>query len=195
MDQHSSASTATGAAADPAGPTDEGDAPTSRPRKAAIRVLLLLVVVFLVAVWGYAFYAGSRPLPDALDDPEIAAQAEQICSVTVAELKDLPPAFEAESATARADVIERSDVELASMVDLLDALQPATPRDVAMWIEWVGDWRTYLGDRTGYVERLRADPMARFYVTEKDKDQVTEPIDRFARSNRMLSCATPQDLG
>lgn len=152
-------------------------------------------MAFLVAVWAWAFYAGSRPLPDQLDDQEISAQAEQICSVTNARLKGLPQAYEAESASARADVIEQSDVELAAMVGQLDALEPTTPRDVAMWNTWVGDWRTYLGDRAGYVERLRADEMARFYVTEKDKDQITEPVDRFSRSNRMLSCATPQDLG
>ena len=62
--------------------------------------------------------------------------------------------------------------------------------------EWLGDWRTYLADRERYVVALEADPAARFYVSEKDRRQVTEPIDFFAgRANEgMDNCVTPGDL-
>lgn len=189
----SSASVGSEAIPGSAGGSDGGGA--SRRKTVLVRVLLGFVVAFLVAVWAYAFYEGNQPLPDRLDDQEITAQAEQICSVAVADNKELPQAFEMESAAERAAVIEQSDEVYATMIDRLDGLEPATTDDVGIWDQWIVDWRTYLGDRADYVDRLRADPMARFYVTEKDRDQVTEPIDRLARVNGMLSCATPLDLG
>jgi hypothetical protein len=170
--------------------------PDDNPRRRrVVRLTLGAVVLMLVAVWGYALYQGNQPLPDRMDDAQVAMQAEQICSVAVATNKALPPAYEAKSADERADVLDQSDVTLTAMVDQLDALKPTTARDIGMWTKWVADWRTYLGDRARFIAGLRVDPNTRFNVTMKDKDQVTEPIDRFSRSNQMLSCATPQDLG
>jgi hypothetical protein len=92
-------------------------------------------------------------------------------------------------------MIDRADEELAAMLVQLRAAAPTTERDGRMVNEWLDDWDVYLGDRADYAARLREDEGARFYVSEKNEDQITEPIDRFAEVNRMGACATPQDLG
>ena len=63
-----------------------------------------------------------------------------------------------------------------------------------MTAAWLADWRTYVGDRAAYATRLRTDPSTRFYVSIKDKRQISEPIDFFASANLMIACATPSDI-
>ena len=46
---------------------------------------------------------------------------------------------------------------------------------------------------TQVVRGLR-DPKARFYVSTKDKGQVSRPIDFFATFNKMYNCVTPDDI-
>ena len=42
---------------------------------------------------------------------------------------------------------------------------------------------------------MRRDPEARLLVSAKDSQQITEFIDAFAADNKMISCATPIDVG
>jgi hypothetical protein len=159
-------------------------------RMAAIAILLGIALL-----WIFAFAQDARRPPGLLDDVAFAEQAQEICLATGVALARLPPAFEADSAAERAEMIDRADEELTAMVGELGAIAPTTERDGAMVGEWLDDWAVYLDDRADYAARLREDEGARFYVTEKNEDQITEPIDRLAQVNRMEACATPQDLG
>ena len=159
------------------------------------RGLAATVVVLIVAMWAFAVYEARQPPPERMDDVAVSQEAEAICAPVMGQLAALPQAFTMTSAAERAAVIDQSDVLLDAMVDRLALLGPVTERDVTMYTEWVQDWTTYLGDRADYSARLRQDSNARFYVTDKSKDQITDPIDRFAKANRMPSCLTPQDLG
>jgi hypothetical protein len=164
-----------------------------------------LVVVTMLGMWAYIFVyhasgAWRSETPGRMDDASYGASAELACQAAQRRTAALPEAFEAATAAERADVVAAVNTELAVLVDELDALE-VTPgaegsaADRTMADEWVADWRTYL-DRRDYVERLRDDPRARFYVTQSDRDevQITEAIDRFAAVNQMPSCITPDDL-
>ena len=92
-------------------------------------------------------------------------------------------------------MLDESGAVLTAMIADLRPLAPTSPtRDAEMAEEWLTDWETYVADRAAYAERLREDPNARFYVSEKDRMQITKAIDNLAEVNDMPSCTTPGDV-
>jgi hypothetical protein len=165
------------------------------------RTVVLVVVCALVSMWGYvlflAFGPGREPPIDRLDDPAFAAAAEERCASTLEEVDRLPVASASHTAADRADVLARANRTYAAMLDDLEdraTLAPAGDQRRRA-NEWLGDWRTYLGDRERYTDALRADPDARLLVSEKpgEGQQITGWIDEFAKANRMPSCVSPTD--
>jgi hypothetical protein len=164
------------------------------------KVFAVLIVVAILGMWAFVFaYHLSGQWrdnsPGRLDDPSFSAAAAPLCAQAAAELALLPPAWATDTPTARADAVAASVPILDSLVDALEAL-PTGGDDTVRVNEWLQDWRTYVGDRNAYAERLRIDPETRFYVTQSDRDnrQITVAIDRFASMNRMTECETPADL-
>jgi hypothetical protein len=183
---------------------DSGDAGTGDPtgRGWGIgRIVVTLVVVGLVAMWGYvvylAFGPGREPPVDRLDDPSFARAAEERCADAVDRVSELPLATESSTARARAGVLDQANATFAAMLDDLDGMTRLAPagdqRERARL--WLDDWRVYLGDRVDYADALRTDPGARLTVSEKGETgrHITGWIDEFALANRMPSCATPTD--
>lgn len=158
-----------------------------------------IVAVSMIGMWlwVFAFHLGGTwrdQQPGQLDDPTFAVAAEPVCAAAMAEVAQLPPAWETATPAARSDAIEASVVVLNDMVTQLSAL-PVGSEQVAV-SEWIADWGTYVDDRADYARRLRDDIEARFYVTQSDRDQrqITLAIDKFAETNAMPSCETPADL-
>ncbi|CAB4923476.1 unannotated protein [freshwater metagenome] len=172
--------------------------PLSFGRRTA-RVLAVGVMVCIAALWVYTLWGPTKKTPPGLlADATWAVQAQAICTDAAAELDVLPPAYTAADAPARADVIMTASESLRTMLRRLGASAPAADasNDGRMINEWLTDWQIYMGDRDRYVAALEADPSARFYVTEKVKgQQITKPIDFFAKYNDMPNCVTPGDLG
>jgi hypothetical protein len=186
-------------ASDPAIETETADIePLSFGRKTA-RVLAIGVMLCIAALWSYTLWGPTKKTPPGLlADASWAVQAQSICTDAAAEIDALPPAYTAADAPARADVIMTANASLRTMLRRLGAAAPeaTASNDGRMIDEWLTDWQTYLGDRDRYVDALEADPTARFYVTEKVKgQQITKPIDFFAKYNDMPNCMTPGDLG
>lgn len=181
----------------PGGPS-VGPPPASgdrRPTRATVaRSLAVLVALAIALLWIWALVVGSQTPPGVLDDREFVAQADEICQGAAARLAELPPAYEATSAVERAAVVDRSNEILGEMVSELRAIAPTEGDDAGMVDGWLADWEQYVEDRGSYADRLREDEMARFYVTERDGDQVTEPVGTLAEVNGMGACATPNDL-
>ncbi len=178
------------------GPDTDDAEPMSLGRRSA-RILALVVAVGIAALWAYALWGPTEKDPPGLvQDKAWAANAQGICTDAAAELNALPAAYETDTNTARAEVIEEANGSLATMVARLRQTAPAADsgEDGRMIQEWLGDWQTYLGDREAYVVALDENPKARFLVAEKDKRQITEPIDFFAKYNEMENCMTPGDL-
>jgi hypothetical protein len=173
-----------------------GERPTRTRAQKIARITVVAIILGSVLLWIYVLTRSpGRPFGE-LDDPTVAAAAEPICARAATEIAQLPQAFEVETPEARADSIDEATAILDGMLGELEPLTPPpATRDGDMFSEWLGDWRTYLGNRDDYADRLRDDPNARFYVAEKDARQITEPIDRFAKINLMASCATPREVG
>lgn len=158
---------------------------------------MVTVIIVSALVWIYALSgAARRDPPNKLSVPDFATAAEPICADAMAALDALPAAATASGPQERADVLDEGGAILSAMVD--DGLRPLAPtapaRDAEMVQEWLSDWDTYIADRAGYADRLREDPDARFYVSEKERMQITKGIDDLAEVNEMPSCATPGDV-
>lgn len=178
------------------GPLVDQPAATVR-RWRPTRLLVLLVVASMLAMWGYvlylAFVPGRQPPPDRLADPTFATAAQARCRKTLDLVAVLPHAADTPSAPKRAAVITKANGYFAEMLDDLDLLAPVGG-DGRLVHEWVTDWRTYLANRAAYARDLLTDPRARLLVSPKGREQVTEHLDAFAGDNRMPACATPLDV-
>lgn len=174
------------------------------PRRHFKRIYLFYGAVILgtIVMWAYVYSPlAVHGAPDALNDTSIGPRAEAICKQTADRLNALPKPFDTPDQNQRADVVAQSNTELATMLDQLAAVpwapvtdQASSDRDHRIYDEWLADWRTYLGNRTDYVNRLRTDRNARIFVTQKGSKQITDPIDGFAQDSGMPSCATPGDI-
>jgi hypothetical protein len=181
---------------EPFEPAAEDAEPMSFRRKTA-RVLACLVAVLIIGLWSYALWGPTKKTaPGVMSDPTFARAAQLICTDAAAVIGALPPAYSSPDAGARAEVILESNAALTTMLARLAAIAPSADagKDATMVQEWLGDWQTFMGDRERFVVALETDPQARFFVTMKDRRQVTEPIDFFARYNDMSNCETPGDL-
>jgi hypothetical protein len=177
----------------------DGDAPLRRWRPT--RILILVVVAGLLAMWGYvvylAFGPGRQPSPDRIDDPAFAEAAEDRCAEAVDRVSELPLAEETTDPAERAAVLDEANATFAAMLDDLDGMVTLVPAgdDRHNTTEWLADWRIFLADREDFADRLRTDPDARMLVSEKAGEgrHITEWIDEFALANHMASCGSPLD--
>lgn len=183
-------------------PTRTAPAPDSlEPQSALSKVLwglAVVVVLSMVLFWIWIFAGGpKRANPDRLDDRVYVERTETRCRQLLTDLKALPPAEKAATASERADVLDQANVMVAAMVDDIEADAPTTGDDGVSLKKWFVDWRTYLADREDYADRLHRDPNAKLLVTENPelKDSVDRTIQIFADVNDMGDCATPGDVG
>jgi hypothetical protein len=184
----------------PSGPEPSGIGDDAEPMsfgRRSGRILAIVVGVAIAAMWAYALWGPTeRNPPGLLSDTNYATQFQSVCSETAAQIAGLPPAYSTRDAGARSEVIAEANGYLDAMLVRLSAIAPPADsgEDGRMIQEWLGDWRTYVGNRQAYVLALADDPNARLLVAEKDRRQVTEPIDFFAKYNEMENCMTPGDL-
>jgi hypothetical protein len=159
------------------------------------RVLAVMAAVALILFWLWIFSGAPRKQnPDYLEDRAWAERTEATCAATVARIDELPDAPSAASSAERADVVDRANDELEAMLDDLDAHPPSNPDDLEVVRPWLADWRTYLGNRRDYADRLRTDPDAQLLVDEKFRDSIETVIGTFAEVNEMDSCVVPGDI-
>lgn len=160
------------------------------------RGLAIAVVAAIVVMWLYVFSgAAAQNTPDKLDDTEFTTAAEIRCAQAAEDLDALPPAAEADSATARAAVLDEANLLLVDMAADLGALEVDNDRDRELVDLWLADWRTFIEDRGDYADELRVDDEAELLVTARGGRQISLTIDRFAAAgiNNMESCMVPLD--
>lgn len=184
--------------------TQSGSSPAGREEleplsmgRAISMVLGVMVFVFFLGGWLWVTFLYEPHVIDKLEDTTFPAQAEKICASARLEYDKLPLAQESPTAAHRSDVIVQSNRIFTTMVSDLREIVPATPENVNIGLnEWLGDWDTYIGDRSDLADRLLEDDSARFMETPKSNTNkgITRAINGFAEVNEMESCETPGDL-
>lgn len=175
---------------------DELDPEFSAKGSVMGRILIALIILPSFAIWGFA-YSGlaERDKPDLLDQPTFALAAGPICDAAMTEYDTLPRPIDAIDHIDRAHQIQASNVVLAQMVNELEAATAGSARDIDIIGEWITDWRTFITDRDEYASRSRLDPDARFYLTSVEGERLERRIPRFATTNGIDSCGSPNDIG
>lgn len=181
----------------PSTPPDEPGLEESRrsPWGLVGRVAIVVLVLGIIAMWGYAFF-GEPYVPGRLGDTSFPTAAQPVCDATMVKIQALPRANETPNASDRAAVVDRGTTYLDEMIgDLRTRIPAAQPEGEAVR-QWLDDWAIYVNDRREYTAALRVDPLTRFAVTQSPRDntQITKAVDRFATINKMPACATPDDV-
>ncbi len=159
---------------------------------------MVIMVLGIVLMWVYAFSGNflGVDVPGRLQDKTFPTAAQPVCQAAVDKVNALPKAFETPDPQKRADVVDQASTYLEDMLAQLRAQVPAAQPQHDIVTQWLADWETYVHDRRDYTKQLRVDPMARFAVTQSDRDktQITQGVDHFADVNAMPACMTPDDL-
>ena len=178
------------------------DASTEAAPRRRINPVITVIVLGLLAMWGYVLYlaifVGRADSPDKIDEPAFTERAEARCAGALAFVETLPRAEEqAGDPVGRADTVEVATTAFDEMVADLRTLRtnrvadPVNDEIVGLWLD---DWDTLIADRFDYAARLRLDPEARLLNTPgRDGRQVSLQIDEFAGTNDMPSCQSPLD--
>ena len=176
---------------------------TSPPRRLTpLRIVLGLLIASSFGVWAYGFSGlAARTAPDTLANDSFPLVADPTCRAANEAVATMPNALDAEDHVDRAGQIVATTGVYRQLVDDLEVLldDPSVQldeRDRSITLEWLTDWDLFLDDRLDYASRLAEDPEAVFYVAASSGgERLERRITRFARTNEMLECATPSDVG
>jgi hypothetical protein len=167
------------------------------------RLALGLLVIIMVGFWGWIYLGAPRENPDRFADTAFSEAAVQVCTPIQAEIDQLPPGHEAESAQSHGLVVRAGTDLTITMVAELRALLPLVTDadDLGRLNRWFEDWDAYIADREAHVTRLAeatADTPDRelaFLVSERVAGGFyTARMDGLANVNDMESCHVPKDI-
>ena len=167
---------------------------TETPRGGGLRRNIVVAVVVASAMfWIYVLFIAPSATPDKLSDAAFARAAQPVCVSTVSDLGASNLVNQvAGTPNERADLVERQDAKLASMVQQLRAFTPATGGDRVAVSAWLDDWDQWLRDRVTWVGKLRAGQDASFDEKARDNGEpYSKALNAFAITNAMPACATP----
>ena len=178
---------------------DELDAPRWTPT----RIVLIIVVALIAAMWIWIFLFAPRDNPDRLATRSFPEAAERICAPIQDEIDALPLV---DTETTPADRARDVAVGTDLTIEMVAALRAAADDidetgDLRLLELWFDDWDAYVADREAYVARLLAagpdtplDDLA-FTLTERAPGGFyTRTIEGFANANDMASCHVPGDV-
>jgi hypothetical protein len=160
------------------------------------RWVVVSLVVLMGAFWFYVLFVAPSAPEDKLDDPAFARAAQPICAraiddLTAANLLNRTAATPQE----RADLVERADARLTTMVKDLRAITPVQGDDRVAVSAWIDDWDQWLSDRVVWVGKLRAGQDVSFDEKARDNGEPnSKALNAFAVTNEMGACATPYGL-
>lgn len=165
------------------------------------RAGIAIFVVVMVVFWTWALFIADPEPVNRIGDRDWAANAETRCAEASAEIDTLANFTELEPGDAgqirqRADIIERANAIIESMLDDLSSTSPSDAKGQAVIPAWLDDYRTYLNDRVEYVALLRRTGENQPF-SETITDQgipISELLETFAGDNHMPSCAPKRDL-
>jgi hypothetical protein len=151
-------------------------------------------VVAAIIMWIVAFSGiGKSESPDLLSDRGWVDSAKAVCTQAQEQLAEIPNADKADSPEERAIILDQGDEILGQMIDELAAIEPDDQHDANTVDLWLKDYRTHLQDRERYSAKLAEGEDVPFTETARDNKAISKVIDKFASTNSMAECATPDD--
>jgi hypothetical protein len=174
-----------------------------RGRAKVAKVALIVSLILVAAMWVYGFMFAPSKSPELIDDRAWVAAAESACAAQKAKINALPNARSfkditprSEALRQRADVADQATRYVRELLTQLHATTPAGEHSVSLVTRWLKDWDIYVADRDAHVAQYRAGLDPPFAQTANELG-APGPIrmDQFSRTNLMVSCQVPLDLG
>jgi hypothetical protein len=155
--------------------------------------LVVAGLVAFVMFWIYALFVAPPAPQDKLKDASFARAAQGVCTSALDDLRaDNLLNRTAATPGERADLVERSDTRLTSMVQQLRPLTPASVDDAHAVSSWLDDWDQWLSDRGAWVAKLRAGRDVSFdEKADVNGAPNSKALVAFAITNEMPACVTP----
>ena len=166
----------------------------SRSRAGFWRTVVLVIVAALAVMWVYVlFIANPESTEDKLHETTFATAAEPVCHTTLDLLNQLGVVNKtAASPQERADLVDRTDTELLTMLQRLRTFPVPNGEDEHAVSQWLDDWSQWLRDRAVWSEKLHRGEDAPFLEKQRNNGEPnSKALNDFARINSMPSCATP----
>ena len=180
-----------------------GESPREERYWNASRLGLGVVVIAMVAMWGWIYLFASRDNPDRFAQREFSNAAEPICSAAHGEIDGLLSPRQTTTPAERAVQVALGTKITEQMVaDLHAATSVVTdPEEREILDAWFADWDVYIADRWLHVDRLSgADDttpgrdLAFILSAQAAGGIYTQRIDGLANVNDMASCNVPGDI-
>jgi hypothetical protein len=186
-------------------PPGEVAGTSARPRRRVTvgRVLLAISLLGIVAMWVYAIFFAPSVSPEMIPDRAWVARSETTCKAHRTLIYALPHARtfkdvtpKSEALRQRADVADQATNALREQLKALKADVPADAVSATLVNRWLAEWDVYISDRDAHVAQFRGGIDPPFAQTANETG-APGPIrmDQFARTNKMVSCQVPLDLG
>lgn len=158
------------------------------------RVLIVAGVLAVTLMWIYFIFFAQPANTDKLNQDAFPKAAEPICKATLDKLAQIGVVNQkADTPQQRAELVDRADDELRTMVDQLKTIDVPNPDDEHAISAWLGDWDQWLRDRTAWSAQLHGGQNVQFFETQREstKQPNSKALNDFAEENLMRSCATP----
>lgn len=176
--------------------------PVESPPRTWVKILLTVIVLSIAAMWIYAFAFAPREGVYRVRSDQWRADAQQVCLAAREQrfaLADTSAGYIAnptnEQMTERANVVDKATDILDTMLDDLEALPLAETRDRELVTIWLGHYRTLMGDRRVYTERLRVFNLQPFEESTVLGGPITNVLSDFTSGNDIKACVPPGELG
>lgn len=174
----------------------------SRGGAIAVRVVLGVVVLLIVAMWVYAFGFAEKQGIYVIEDETWTERAQTICESYEQRriaLADTDEGYIAnptnEQMLQHAAIVDQATDLLEDELAEVFAVLPRGERDQEVALEYKGYYEVLIADRRAYTERLRNFELMPYLETKIDGGPVTNILLDFTTANRMKRCAPPGELG
>ncbi len=166
----------------------------SDPRRSrALWILGLVGALSAAGFWIWVLFVAPAAPQDKLNDASFPRAANPVCVAAIQDL-DANHLLNQTAATpeARADLVERQDARLVTMVQQLRTMAPKSGDDGHAISVWLADWDQWLADRATWVTKLRDGRDVPFdEKADENGDPNSKALVAFAITNEMSACATP----
>jgi hypothetical protein len=169
--------------------TDDGGGGDGARHSWLLRVSLLVALVVLIGLWGYALvYSVMRKDPERLSRSERAAVLHA-CDLAATQMRALPPVPNPPTnATVSARASAETDV-LARMVATGRRVQPARSAAKVALRAWFDDWDALLRSRRVYAHEVQRDKGAQLVTPVDAGGPIFVRMNKYAQGKSLEDCS------
>jgi len=157
------------------------------------RTVAVSLVLALALMWIYVLFVANPENVDKLKSSSFGTQAQPVCRATIDRLSQLGLVNQiVKTPVDRAELVDKTDVELKAMVARLRTITVADADDAHAVNAWLADWDQWLADHAAWSAKLHQGENAQFFEKQRDNGAPnSKALNDFAQINSMPACATP----